>query len=137
MSEDDFIARFRPQFPDWATKCGIMSPQAVAETAGALALAKNYLFSRDYEEVITYAGHPKTTGIVIWKSFTRDGLGKLVPEDHMMLLLRIDTSAFVAWSPCSDGSSQVLEYPRSEWVPLQCRGTILTSLEAAELSLGN
>lgn len=125
ISDQDFIARHRARYPDWAERPGELDPKGLVEMAAELNLARSIERTRDYDRLL--AAHAQGRPILVQTEHAphQTGVGRR-PHRTTSLLETMDAQGFSLWWPDPNGQEETLPRAgRAWWNRWQALGLIL------------
>lgn len=114
MSDEAFIARFLPRFPEWKERPGAVDEAGLVEIAKDLGLGCRVETVRDYEGVLQ--AHRAGRGILVQTRRAPEQVDPaLAMQDYVLLLVDMTKDDFEVWCPYRSGLSDVLPRASRVW----------------------
>ncbi len=125
MSDEAFLSRFLPRYPEWQQRPGRADALAIFELARELQLATGIELSRDYDRILRehHVGHAI---LVQTERIPEQENPSGVTWPLTMLLEDMSPADFVVWCPFESGGSDLLpRAARARWESWFAVGIIL------------
>lgn len=115
QTEEELIARFRPQYELWREHPGMADTAMVCDIARSLGLAKSVQVLRWYERVLHCVHHAQVTGVLAFtEKFIVPG-GVVVPRYDCSIIEAMTSGGFTLWTPVRDESPMVRKHSPADW----------------------
>lgn len=114
MTDEAFIARFLPRYPEWRQQPGATDALTVCEVARELHLADSFEVSRDYERVLQL--HRAGQNVLVYTERAPEQLESVAAtRRYVTLLVDMNDEAFTVWCPFVSGQSDTLPQAARVW----------------------
>jgi hypothetical protein len=115
MTDETFLARFLPRFPEWQQRPGETDAAAICSLAQELRLADRIEVFRDYDRV--RQAYEAGEGVLVFTERVPEQVEKITTaaRPYATLLVAMNADAFTLWSPFPSGQSDNLPAAARLW----------------------
>ena len=114
ISDQDFIARYLPRYPDWEDRPGATDASTTFELAKDLHLADRIEIFRDYDRVLKEHRAGQSV-LVCTERAPQPTETEQENNRYVTLMVAMNETSFTVWCPHDNGQSDVLPTAARAW----------------------